>query len=103
MRGFVGKVCMDQNSPSSYVEDSAEESIKSTREFIQSIQAKTPRITPVVTPRFAPTSSIELLQGLGSLSKKYGLPVQTHLSENKKEIELVGQLFPEFSSYTETY
>lgn len=57
MRGFVGKVCMDQNSPVDYIEESAEESCKKTIEFLEGVQEKSPRVTPVVTPRFAPTCS----------------------------------------------
>lgn len=43
------------------------------------------------------------MHGLGALQKETGLPVQTHISENKSEIELVGKLFPDHASYTHVY
>ena len=43
------------------------------------------------------------MDGLGRLGERYGLPVQSHLSENRSEIAWVGQLHPECASYTEVY
>src|SRR6202035_3887269 len=45
----------------------------------------------------------ELMHALGALQKETGLPVQTHISENKSEVELVRRLFPEHASYTHVY
>lgn len=61
------------------------------------------RIIPVITPRFAPTCSRELMSGLGELAKSEGLPAQTHLSENLAEIAWVKELFPECTSYADVY
>jgi guanine deaminase len=43
------------------------------------------------------------LKGLGEIQREYGLPVQSHLSENKKEIEWVRELCPKSSSYAGAY
>ena len=62
-----------------------------------------PRVLPVITPRFVPTCSSEMMKELGRISRKYGLPVQSHLSESKGEIEWVAALHPECTSYAEVY
>ena len=103
MRGFVGKVCMDTNSPGFYCESSTETSLKETREFIQHLKDTKSSITPVITPRFAPTCTSALMHGLGNISQELGVPIQTHLSENREEISWVRSLFPEFSSYAQVY
>ena len=63
--------------------------------------SKAPRVLPCVTPRFVPTCSEQMMAALGDLSLKYGLPVQSHLSESIGEIEWVQQLHPDCSTYAE--
>ena len=63
----------------------------------------TPLVMPVITPRFVPTCTSEMMSELGRISRKYGLPVQSHLSESKGEIEWVAALHPECKSYAEVY
>ncbi|KAJ1897478.1 hypothetical protein LPJ66_003346 [Kickxella alabastrina] len=108
-RAFVGKVCMDANSPDYYSESTAE-SIEQTEEFIKQVlggqgncPADTRLVTPIITPRFAPSCSPECLGALGELAKRYQLPIQSHLCENPSEIEFARQCFPECTSYTEIY
>lgn len=104
MRSFVGKVCMDCNAPDWYVEPSADESLRETQKFVDHVKSLNSSLThPIITPRFAPTCSPDLLQGLGEIAEKQNLLVQTHLSENKDEIEWVKSLFPNCSSYTDVY
>ena len=45
--------------------------------------------------RFVPTCTPELMGQLDELAERYDVPVQSHLSENLYEIELVKQLHPE--------
>ncbi|TVY22068.1 putative guanine deaminase, partial [Lachnellula hyalina] len=45
----------------------------------------------------------ELMHGLGALHRATDLPIQTHISENKSEIALVAELFPESKHYTGVY
>ena len=60
-------------------------------------------VCPIVTPRFAPSCSAELLGGLGKLARERDLPIQTHISENPSECELVGKLFPAQEHYAGVY
>lgn len=53
-----------------------------------------PLVTPVVTPRFVPSCTREMLQALGDLSRQQGLPVQSHLSESHGEVTWVRELHP---------
>jgi guanine deaminase len=62
-----------------------------------------PLVLPCVTPRFVPTCTSESMQGLGKVSHKYGLPVQSHLSESLNEIAFVKSLHPEASTYAGVY
>ena len=55
-------------------------------------------------PRFAITSTPEQLRLAGELCREHPtVYMQTHLSENRKEIELVRELFPERSDYLDVY
>ncbi|GAB7363083.1 hypothetical protein MBLNU230_g3375t1 [Neophaeotheca triangularis] len=105
-RAFVGRVCMDRLSPDDYRDESTESAIAATREcveYCQSIDAKRQLITPILTPRFAPACSGESMRGLAGLQRELDLPCQTHVCENKAEIELVKELFPESESYVHVY
>jgi cytosine/adenosine deaminase-related metal-dependent hydrolase len=51
-RAFVGKVCMDRNSPAHYVETTAD-SLRDTAHFCEEVLAMgDPLITPILTPRY---------------------------------------------------
>lgn len=96
-RALVGRVCMDRLGPEWYRDGDAEEAVRATRECIEHVRRADPTaqmVRPVITPRFAPSCSAPLLSALGELARDTGLPVQTHISENRGEIELVRQLFP---------
>ena len=101
--GFVGKVNMDRNSPDILCEESAAASLAATESFIQEAQSRFQNIKPVITPRFTPSCSDELMKGLGQLQKKYGVPAQSHLSENLSEIAWVQELCPGTSCYGDAY
>ncbi|MBQ7487828.1 MAG: amidohydrolase family protein, partial [Clostridia bacterium] len=101
---YVGKVNMDRNAPKELLEPDAETAIRDTEFFIEeSLRRGFKRTKPIITPRFAPSCSGELLAALGELNRRYHLPVQSHLSENPKEIELVSELFPEAAFYGDVY
>jgi len=104
-RAFVGKVCMDCNSPEFYCEGT-EESLADTIRFckvVEEIDSGHGLVKPIITPRFAITCSRELMKGLAEVARSQELNVQTHLSENKGEISFVGDLFPECKDYTTVY
>lgn len=99
---YVGKVNMDRNSPDYLCEKNAEVSASDTEKWISTCK-KYNRVKPILTPRFIPTCTDELMMSLSSLQKKYGLPVQSHLSENPSEINWVSQLHPDTTCYGEAY
>lgn len=96
---------MDRNSPPTYTEASAEASVAATEEFIEGVaRVGSPLVAPIVTPRFVPTCSSELMRALGRVARERGgLPVQTHVSENAGEIAWVAELHPEAEHYTDVY
>jgi len=99
--GFVGKVNMDRNSPDTLCETTAE-SLRDTEEFVSSFTYDN-KIRPILTPRFAPTCTRELMQGLGKLAAKYGCGMQSHVVESRWEAAEAVRLFPECSCDTEIY
>ena len=101
---YVGKVNMDRNSPDDLTEEGASSAAEDTRRFIEeSCQKGFERTKPIITPRFAPSCSGELMRQLGRLREQYSLPVQSHLSENPDEVALVHKLFPEAEFYGDVY
>ncbi|WP_299808557.1 guanine deaminase [uncultured Shewanella sp.] len=87
-RGFIGKVNMDEASqcPPFYIEASTTDALIETEDFIQQVMQLEGNehrlVSPVVTPRFVPSCTSEMLQGLGELVQKYQCHVQTHCSES---------------------
>lgn len=100
---YVGKVNMDRNSPSFLNEKNAIESAEATLEWLEHSMSKYKNIRPIITPRFIPSCSDELMEWLGRMQKEFSLPVQSHLSEAKNEIEWVLDLCPGCSFYGEAY
>lgn len=100
--GCVGKVNMDRNSPEFLIE-TTEQSIDDTETFIKNTLDKYERVKPIITPRFVPSCTPELMMGLARLAKKYQVPIQSHLSENLDEIALVKKLHPECCNYASVY
>lgn len=99
--GYVGKVNMDRNSPG-YLCESTEASLQDTERFLLEHQGGR-TVKTILTPRFAPTCSEELLMGLGKLGSKYGVGVQTHLCESLAEVEWTLELFPDYRADAEIY
>ncbi|KAK5636544.1 hypothetical protein RRF57_012256 [Xylaria bambusicola] len=105
-RAFVGRVCMDHLGPDYYRDESADQSIAATQatiEHIRSIDNNFELVSPILTPRFAPACSSEIMKGLSEVQQRTQLPVQTHISENVNEIELVKELFPDCKHYADVY
>lgn len=90
---YVGKVNMDRNCPDYLREESAEESGIQTVEWIKDVLHKKYQNTmPILTPRFTPSCSDELMENLKKIQMYYQIPVQSHLSENPGEIAWVKEL-----------
>lgn len=98
---YVGKVNMDCNCPD-FLREETQQSLTDTEELIQRWGGHQ-LVKPIITPRFAITSTKDLLEGLGKLAVQYNLPVQSHLSENQEEVKMVNRLFPEQQEYHNVY
>lgn len=102
MVAYVGKVNMDRNSPEYLIEET-KESVEETIRFFQEVGNKYENVKPIITPRFVPSCTSELMEQLGKMSEEYGIPVQSHLSENPSEIEWVADLHKNSTCYGDVY
>ena len=90
-RALVGKVAMDnpEQCPDYYRDASAAQGLEDTGRFMEQVLGMPGNagrlVLPVITPRFIPACSDELLQGLGDLAQRSGCHVQTHCSEGDWE------------------
>ena len=107
LSAFVGKLGMDRNSPDSYREPDAAAGLAETRRWLDTCRAENTlhagAVRPMITPRFTPSTSDAYMAGLGALAAEYGVPAQSHLSENPGEIAWVSELCPDTSFYGESY
>ena len=84
---FVGKVGMDRNSLDYYIEKNGKDE---TKRFLEECKKKNyTYVKPIITPRFTVACTDDYMKYMGELAKEYQIPVQSHLSENLDEIELV--------------
>ena len=98
---YTGITNIDRNCPEYYLDTTADSLAKTERFINEHLYSK--RVRPILTPRFAPTCSPELLKGLGDMAAKYDLGVQTHLVESKAEAGWSKELYPECVSDGEIY
>ncbi|ADP12565.1 guanine deaminase [Erwinia sp. Ejp617] len=102
MRLIAGKVMMDRNAPEELTE-TPEQSYQQTRDLIERWHNKG-RLNYALTPRFAPTSSPQLLDKVQQLRSEYpDVWLHTHLSENMQEVAWVKALFPQHDGYLDVY
>ncbi|MDX5592222.1 guanine deaminase [Pseudovibrio sp. SPO723] len=102
MRIVAGKVLMDRHAPDT-LRDTAQKGYDDSKKLIETWHGKG-RALYSITPRFAPTSTPEQLEAAGVLWKEHpGTLVQTHTSENLKEIAWVKELYPEHPDYVGVY
>ena len=102
MGALVGKVAMNRNCPDALCED-VKAAVEGNERLIAEFSDVDGLVHPIITPRFVPSCTPELLKACGELAKKYQLPVQSHLSENTSEIAWVAELEPESESYGDAY
>ena len=100
---YVGKVNMDREASEALTEESAEISAYTTFGWINSVKDKYKNTMPILTPRFIPCCTDQLMEELRQIQMAYGIPVQSHLSESKGEIEFVKFLRPEDPFYGDSY
>ena len=99
--GYVGKVNMDRNG-SPELQETTEQSKRETLRWLDAC-GRFQTVKPILTPRFTPSCTDELMSWLGKLAAERGLYVQSHLSENKGEIAWVKDLCPDCAQYWESY
>jgi guanine deaminase len=101
-RGIIGKTMMDRNAPEYLLDASPKQSYEDSRALLQKWHGRG-LLRYAITPRFAPTSTPELLEAAGQLKKEFpDAWVHTHISENKNEVLWVQSLFPE-AEYADVY
>ena len=86
-RALVGRVAMDHpdGTPPWYRDEGAAAGLAASARSIDAIRALDAGrglVRPIITPRFTPSCTDELLRGLGELADATGVAVQTHASES---------------------
>lgn len=100
---YVGKVNMDREATAGLIEESAEESARETLGWLSNVKGKYVYTKPILTPRFIPCCTDKLMEKLREIQMTFGIPVQSHLSESKGEIEFVKSLRPNNAFYGDVY
>ena len=102
LRLVAGKVLMDRNAPEALT-DTAQSGYDQSKALIARWHGRG-RNLYAVTPRFAGTSSSAQLEAAGALWREHpGVLMQTHISENRAEIDWVRGLFPDARDYFDVY
>lgn len=101
-RAIIGKTMMDRNAPEYLLDKSPEQSYSDCRKLIERWHGRG-LLNYAVTPRFAPTSTPELLEVAGRLKREFpGVWMHSHISENRNEVAWVQELFPD-AEYADVY
>jgi guanine deaminase len=102
LRMIAGKCLMDRHAPEG-LRDMAESGVRESIELIERWHGHA-RSLYAITPRFAATSTPEQMRAMGDLAKQFPTTyIQSHVAENKAEIEWIAKLFPEHRSYLDVY
>ena len=102
MRMITGKVLQDRHSPDG-LRDDVVQAKADCIDLIERWHGKD-RLAYAVTVRFAPTSTPEQLAMAGALCRADPtLYMQTHVAENRAEVQWVRELFPDARSYLDVY
>lgn len=100
-RALIGMTMMDSNGPPELIQ-STDYAFSRSVELFERWHGRNPLLEYVFTPRFALSCSKELMSRVADFASARSAWIQTHLSENRGEIEHVLQLF-EADSYTQVY
>lgn len=105
LRVIMGKMMMDVGSygqlqPSKIVSISLAETERLIRNWHGANEGL---IEYAVSPRFAVSCSEKLMRSAAEIANQHGTYIQTHLAENREEIEKVRNLFPHAKDYTDVY
>lgn len=102
LRTCVGKVNMNRNCPVYLREISKNQAVRDTVSWLEAC-GRFEKTKPILTPRFIPSCTDDLMYALGEIRREYDLPVQSHLSENFSEIAWVQELCPRSKCYGDAY
>jgi guanine deaminase len=105
IRAILGKMMMDLGSygqlqPKKVLSISLLESERLCRKWHR---AENGRLDYAFSPRFAVTCSEKLMRGAAELAARLDAYLQTHLAENREEIEKVRHLYMSARDYTHVY
>jgi guanine deaminase len=106
IRVVLGKVMMDRFRYDESLADAAvlDRSVAESQRLIERWHGRDQgRLQYAVTPRFAVSCSAEMLRESADLARATGAYWQTHLAEDRDEIEEVGRLFPDAVDYVDVY
>ena len=98
---YIGVVGMDRNSPDN-LRNTVDEAVASTQALYDHVKDY-PRVNAIITPRFVPSCTPEMMNALAVQARELDLPIQSHLCETPKEIEWVRELEPQATSYADVY
>lgn len=101
LRGYIGKVEMTRNAPD-FIKETDEEYLLGMEYLIDKYKDEE-KVRPILTPRFAVTSTEESLKNMGELAAKDNIPVQSHIGENLQEIQAVKEMYPWAEDYASVY
>lgn len=102
MRVIAGQCLMDRHAPADLTV-AVDQSERDSEALIARWHGRD-RLAYAVTVRFAPTSTDAQLAMAGRLLARHpGLYMQTHVAENRAELEWVARLFPSARSYLDVY
>ncbi|GAB7535431.1 guanine deaminase [Burkholderia sp. 3C] len=102
LRMIAGKVLMDRNCPE-FLRDTARSGYDDSAELIARWHGRG-RQMYALTPRFAPTSTVEQLEACADLARRHpDVFVQSHVAENVDEVKWAAELFPGHRSYLDIY
>ena len=79
IKAYVGKVNMDRNSPEFLTEDTLK-SKEDTIEWLEDTKDRYKNIKPILTPRFIPSCTDNLMEEIKQINNIYNIPVQSHLN-----------------------
>lgn len=94
-RAWVGRVAMDDHSqcPEYYRDATTDIGLRDSDDSIKNIKQlsgnESQRVKPIITPRFIPSCTDEMLEGLGILAAENNCAIQTHCSESDWEHQFV--------------
>lgn len=102
LRLIAGKVLMDRNAPEALL-DTPQRAYDDSKALIEKWHGKG-RALYAITPRFAITSTAAQLEAAGALWREHpGVFVQTHIAENRREVEEIATLFTGRKDYFDVY